>query len=391
MDISQWEKELQAILPRVTEIRRELHRHPELSGEEKNTQALILSDLQRLGVETHTFKDCYGVMGVLKNGEGRCVAIRADMDALPITEETGLAFASDQPGVMHACGHDAHMALALGSAAWFAANREKWRGTVKWFFEPAEETFGGAQWMVQQGCMENPAVDVVIGQHMNPRYKAGVFFCKPGYVSGASDAISLRVTGKSCHGAYPESGTDAIVIAAQIVTALQTLVSRTLSPFDPAVLTIGRINGGTARNIVCGEVELEGTLRTLSPQTREKMKERIAAVSRQIASAMGGACEVDIQPGYGAVYNDDHAYSVIARCAEEIIGSENMVMREAPSLGVESFCYFVEHTPGVYYDIGSGIGTALHTPTFLVDETTLLPGVAMQCASVLALLADGQS
>ena len=388
MQLSDWNDELRGILPRVTELRRTLHSHPELSGEEKETRALIMKELERLGIEVHTFRDCYGVMGVLRNGNGRCIAIRADMDALPVTEETGLPFASENHGVMHACGHDVHMALALGSAAWFSQNRDKWHGTVKWLFEPAEETFGGAQWMVAQGCMEEPHVDAVIGQHMNPRYPAGTFFCKPGYVSGSSDAVNLTITGKSCHGAYPESGTDAIVIAAQIVSALQTLVSRTLSPFDPAALTIGKIEGGTARNIVCGEVKLEGTLRTLSPETRAQMKERIASVAQQIARGMGGACEVEIQPGYGAVCNDDRVYADVSSCAEELLGAENMVLREAPSLGVESMCYFMERTPGTYYDIGSGIGTALHTPTFLVDEAVLLPGVAMQCASVLALLED---
>ena len=384
MTLDGWRQELADVMPRVIDLRRALHRCPELSGCEEQTKARVIAELTALGIEAHTFQNCHAVMGVLKNGEGRCVAIRADMDALPVTEATGLPFASETPGVMHACGHDAHMALALGSAMWLSRNRDKWQGTVKWLFEPAEETTGGGKLMAEQGCMDG--VDVVIGQHMNPRYEAGTFFARPGYVSGASDRIELTVRGQSCHGAYPESGTDAIVIAAQVISALQSLVSRSISPFDPAVLTLGTIQGGTAGNIICGEVRMTGTLRTLSPETRRKLKERIVAVAQGVARGMGGDAEVLLDPGYGAVYNDDRYYAVIEGLARELVGEEKIVRREAASLGVESFCYFIEHTPGVYYDIGSGVGTALHTSTFTVDEACLLPGVALQCASVTALL-----
>lgn len=388
MNLLQWREELRDVMPRVLETRRALHRHPELSGREDWTQRTIMEQLTSLGLEVTTFRDCHGVMGVLHSREGRCVAIRADMDALPVQERTGLSFASEQEGCMHACGHDAHMALALGSAAWLAAHRDRWRGTVKYLFEPEEETIGGGQMMVAQGCMTHSRVDVVIGQHMNPRYDAGDFFAKPGYVSGASDELRLTVRGRSCHGAYPESGVDAIVLAGQVVSALQTLVSRTLSPFDPAVITIGTIEGGQANNIVCGEVRMRGTMRTLSDDTRRKLKNVIRRTAQGVAGAMGGSCEVEILPGYGAVYNDDRYYAMIERAAEEILGPERIIRREAPSLGVESFCYFLQDTPGVYYDIGSGKGAALHTDTFQVDEDCLLPGVALQCASVLALLKE---
>ena len=386
MTLEHWATELLDVMPRVIDLRRDLHRCPELGGCEEKTQARIMAELKALNIEVRTFADCHAVMGVLHNGEGRCVAIRADMDALPMEEATGLPFASELPGRMHACGHDAHMALAMGSAMWLSRNRDKWRGTVKWLFEPAEETTGGGKLMAEQGCMDG--VDVVIGQHMNPRYEAGTFFAKPGFISGASDRIDLTVTGRSCHGAYPESGVDSIVIAAQVISALQTLVSRTISPFDPAVLTFGTVHGGTANNILCGEVKLTGTLRTLSPETRKLLKERVVSVSEGIARGMGGDVKVAIDPGYGAVYNDDRYYSIIEELARELLGAEKIVRREAASLGVESFCYFIEHTPGVYYDIGSGVGTALHTPTFTVDEGCLLPGVALQCASVLALLKE---
>lgn len=388
MNLAAWEKELAQVMPEVIALRRELHRHPEVGGEEAWTKAKIASVLQAIGAEVHEFADCNGLMGILRNGEGRCIAVRADMDALPVKENTGLDFASETEGKMHACGHDAHMALAIGSCMWLSRNRDKWQGTVKYLFEPAEETFGGGQLMTAQGCMENPTVDCVIGQHMNPRYAPGAMFAKAGFVSGSSDELCIHIHGKNAHGAYPEAGVDAIVIAANVVNALQTLVSRTLSPFDPAVVTIGEIHGGTANNIICGEVFLHGTMRTLSPETRAKLKDEIVRTCQGIAQGMGGSCDVAINPGYGAVYNDDGYYARIEKAAREIIGQELIVTREAPSLGVESFCYFVEKTPGVYYDLGCGVGTALHTDTFKVDEDCLLPGVALQCAAVLELLKE---
>ena len=386
MQMSDWESELRDIMPHVIAFRRELHRHPELSGQEIQTKQRILREFRALGIETAEFTDCHAVMGVLRNGEGRCIAVRADMDALPIREETGLSYASENPGVMHACGHDIHMAMSLGSALWFSRNRDRWQGTVKWFFEPAEETFGGGQWMVAQGCMEHPTVDCILGQHVNPRYATGTFFCKSGFVSGSSDELALTVRGQSCHGAYPESGVDAIVIAAQVISALQTLISRSISPFEPAVLTLGKIHGGTAENIVCGEVVMRGTLRTLSDQTRGKLRQRMVSVAAMVAEGLGGSCDVVIRPSNSAVYNDDHDYAIVERNARELLGDDHIVIREAPSLGVESFSHFLKHTPGVYYDIGSGISTALHTPTILFDEDVIQTGVALQCANVLSLL-----
>ncbi len=386
MDLNAWEQSLSEILPQVTAVRRDLHMHPELSGREYRTKGVIVGELKALGLDVREFDGCCSVMGTLSNGEGRCVAIRADMDALPIREETGLPFASAEEGVMHACGHDLHMAIALGSTRWFAAHRDQWRGTIKWLFESEEETVGGGKRMVAQGCMRDPKVDAVIGLHMNPSYPTATFFAKSGYQSGSSDELHLTVTGKSCHGAYPERGVDAIVIAAQIITALQTLVSRTVSPFDPVALTFGTVNGGTANNIVCGEVRLTGTLRTVRDETRTAMRERMKTLAESIASGMGGTALLEIRPSYGAVYNDPALYEKVEACARMLLGPDRMVLQPAPSLGVESFSYFLQDTPGMYYDLGSGKGTGLHTATFLADEAVLMPGIALQCESVLALL-----
>lgn len=387
MNLKAWEQELAAVMPFVLEARRDLHRHPEVGGEEQWTRAYLEKALQGMGIPTQRFEGTCGVMAQVEGMRpGPCLGIRADIDGLPVEEETGLPFASEIPGRMHACGHDAHMALALGTAMYLSTHRERWAGTVKIFFEAEEETRGGAKFMVEQGCLEHPRVDWVIGQHMNPRYPAGTFFAKAGFVSGASDEVCLRILGHSCHGAYPESGTDAIVIGAQVITALQTLVSRNISPLDSAVLTLGTVRGGKASNIICGDVQYTGTLRTLSEKTRDMLKKRIPQLAAGIAQGMGGNAEVRIQPGYGAVYNDDALYAKIEALARDTLGADAVVRREAPSLGVESFGYFQKDTPGVYYDLGSGVGTALHTGTFVVDEACLLPGVALQCATALMLL-----
>ena len=388
MTLDQWRVSLGDILPEITAVRREMHMHPELGGCEEQTRALVVRVLEKTQAEISFFDDCFGVMAILRNDEGPCIAIRADMDALPLDEKAAGECRSLTPGVMHACGHDVHMALALGSALWLDRNRDKWQGTVKLLFEPAEETFGGSQLMVAQGCLNNPKVDCVIGQHVNPHYEAGAFFSMPGYVSGSSDRLELTVSGKRSHGAYPEGGVDAIVIAAQVVTALQSLVSRNISPFDPAVITFGTVSGGTANNIICDRVTLVGTLRTLSAETRAFLRSRITETAEGIAKAMGGNATVEIEAGYGAVYNHDAYHQLAENCARALVGDELIHRRKQASLGVESFCYFVQDTPGVFYDLGCGVGTALHTDTFQINEACLLPGIAMQCETALAIMKE---
>lgn len=370
----------QALTPELIRIRRHLHENPELGLQEVKTQAFVIEQLKAIGAEIITYPGQNAVVGILKSGEaGKCVALRADMDALPVCENSGLEYASKTPGIMHACGHDAHMTIALGAAMLLADCRQEWQGEVRLLFEPDEEGHGGGQDMVAQGCMDG--VDAVLGLHMNPDYPAGTIYSKPGSVSGSSDTLFLTFTGKGCHGAYPERGVDAILMAAQALTALQSLVSRNVSPLDSAVITFGTIEGGTANNVICPEVKLKGTLRTLRPETRAFLKERIKAVCEGVAQAMGGKCEVTIRPSYGSVYNDEHLHTLL----EKEVG-DRLVRREYPSLGVESFCYFVEKAPGLYYDLGSGKGTALHTDTFMVDESCLPIGAALQATLVMEIL-----
>ncbi len=376
--------DIASLVPSVIDFRRELHRWPEVSGEEKCTKQRIIRELRKLDCEIHEYVDHYGVMAVMKNGLGKCIAVRADIDALPIMESTGLPFSSESPGVMHACGHDVHMAIAMGSARYLDAHRDAWQGEVRFLFEPQEETVGGAKFMTEAGCMKG--VDCILGQHVNPNFPAGTYYCKPGFVSGASDEVEITVKGVSCHGAYPERGVDAVLIASHIVIALQSLVSRSLSPFDSAVLTLGMIHGGKAKNIVSDNVELGGTLRTLRKETRKSMQDGIRTISTSTANAFGGEAVVRIRPGYGAVCNSDTYYPVIEAVAREVFGDAHMIQRQNPSLGVESMYYFMENNDGVYYDIGSGVSTALHTPTLVIDENCITSGMCMQISSVLTLL-----
>ncbi len=387
MSIENVRKQVQSIAEWVVAIRRELHMYPELGGEEKETQRFLLQQLTDMGIETITYPGQYAIVGLIRGAfPGKTIALRADMDGLPVQETTDLPFASKIPGHMHACGHDAHMAIALGTARLLMENRHHLHGNVKLLFEPAEETSGGAQEMVAAGCMENPHVDAVFGLHMLPDQPAGVVFTKPGSVSGSSNAINITVNGKGCHGAYPERGVDALAISAQIIAALQTLVSRNVSPLDSAVVTLGKISGGTARNVICDQVRIEGTLRTLKPKTREMMKQRLMTMPKAIAEAMGGSAQVEVQEGYPAVYNDEELHDIFLSLAKCMVGEKNIVQRVNPSMGVESFSYFIASTPGVYYDLGSGVGPALHMCDFTVDESCLPVGVALQTALAMEML-----
>ena len=387
MSYGELKRRADEITPWITDARRELHMHPELGGQEANTQRFILDKMTELGIKAITYPGQTAVVGLIQGTfPGKTVALRADMDALPVQEVTGLPFASRIPGRMHACGHDAHMAIALGAARLLMENRARLHGQVKLLFEPAEETTGGARDMVAAGCMENPHVDAVLGLHMIPDQPAGVVYTKPGCVSGASDDIFLTVHGRGCHGAYPERGVDAVVIAAQIIMALQTLVSRNVSPLDSAVVSLGRIAGGAVKNVICDRVEIEGTLRTLKPETRAMLREKILSLPGSIAAAMGGSADVVLKDGYGAVYNDESLHEQFLTVAEGMVGKKNIVHRAYPSLGVESFSFFVANTPGMYYDLGCGVGSALHTGDFCVDESCLPAGASLQAAMVLDYL-----
>ena len=371
----------------IVNIRRKLHRIPERGFDLFKTQKVVMDALDEIGIPYTTERTW--VIGLIEGKlPGGVVALRADMDALPIDEPQGCPFASEHPGMMHACGHDAHTAMVLGAAKVLAGMKDQLHGSVKLLFQPAEETDGGAEPMVQAGAMENPHVDRVYGLHVMPRLPVGVVECRAGTLNASTDTVLITVNGKAGHGAYPESSVDAIVCAAQMVTALQTLVSRNLSPLASAVLTFGVIEGGTAQNIICDKVALRGTLRTANSEIRAMMKQRIAEVASGVASAMGCTADVNVIPGYAALVNNDAEAARVARIGARLFGGENMLEKKEPSMGGEDFSFFSDCAPGAFFHIGCSAvdkedPAPLHSKDFDLDENCLTVGTLMHVALAL--------
>ena len=388
-----FQKQAEAIRDEMIAIRRELHQHPELGTQEHETHRRICALLDAWGIEHQTIADT-GILGIIRGGKpGNCVGIRADMDALPLQEDRDRSYCSKNDGVMHACGHDVHMTVLLGVAKLCKEMQAELPGTVKLFFQPAEETVGGGERMVQQGCCENPKVDYSIGLHVQPYMDAGTVELRYGQLNASCDTVTIVVHGKAGHGAYPERGVDAIVAAAGIVSGLQTFVSRNISPLNNAVLTIGTIQGGAKSNIVADQVKMTGTLRTLDPETRVFARDRITAIAQGIAQGYGCTADVDVEWGYAALINTDAVVDVMKECAEELLGREHVLMKQFPSLGGEDFSYFIDGSAhgGAFYHLGcgnsaKGITAALHNQQFDVDEKCIPVGIALQMKILLKLL-----
>lgn len=374
----------------VIEMRRKLHRIPEGGFAEFKTQKAVMDALDEIGIPYTTERTW--VIGLIEGAmPGETVAIRADMDALPLQEPEGCPFRSEHDGMMHACGHDAHTAMALGAARILYGMREQLKGQVKLLFQPAEETDGGAEPMVAAGAMENPHVSRVYGLHVMPHLPVGKVETRAGTLNASTDSVAIDIHGKAGHGAYPEQGTDAIVCAAQVISALQSLVARNVSPLQSAVLTIGKIEGGTAQNIICDEVRMRGTLRTANAELRAMMKQRIKEIADGVAAAMGCRAEVSVTSGYAALVNNDDEAARIKRVAASLFGAENVVDKPAPSMGGEDFSFFSDCAPGAFFHIGCVKpewmpAPPLHSKDFRIDEECLTVGVAMHVALVL----DGQ-
>ena len=374
----------------MIEKRRLLHRIPERGFEEYKTQRAIMDALEEIGIPYQTERTW--VIGLIEGSEpGETVALRADIDALPLVEPQGCAFRSEHEGMMHACGHDAHTAILLGAAKVLYGIRDQLKGNVKLLFQPAEETDGGAEPMVAAGAMENPHVSRVYGLHVQPYLPVGTIETRAGTLNASTDTVELIIHGRASHGAYPESSADAIVCAAQVITALQTLVSRNLSPLSSAVLSIGMIHGGTASNIICDEVALRGTLRTANSEIRTMMKKRIAEVTQNVALAMGCSADVNITSGYAALVNDNQEAARVRRVGVRLLGEENTVEKRDPSMGGEDFSFFCDAVPGAFFHLGCTAkedlpAPLLHSRDFSLNEDCLTVGAMMHVALVL----DGQ-
>ena len=383
MNIQQLYAQAERMAPKLVETRRALHRIPERGFAEFKTQRCILDRLGALGIPCTT--DRTWVIGEIVGAQpGPRVALRADMDALPIQEPEGCPFGSTHDGWMHACGHDAHMAIQLGAAELLQSMRGQLRGSVRLLFQPAEETEGGAEPMVAAGAMDG--VDAVYGLHVQPYMTVGSIDSRPGCLNASTDEVRVEVRGVSGHAARPEQCVDAIVCAAQMLSLLQTVISRSASPLKPAVLSFGTIHGGEAGNVICDRVDFRGTLRTADPELRAHLQKRIREVCEGIAAACGARCTVNIVPGYAPLINDGDEVARVFRLGRALLGARHVSERESPSMGGEDFSYFCAAAPGAFWHLGCSNrlpAPTLHSRDLYVDEACLPIGVAMQCALVL--------
>ncbi len=391
MNIETLKKNTKEIHPWLIEVRNDFHQYPELGKKEFRTQQKISEYLTEMGIK-HTKIAGTGIVGIIEGkGAGKVVAIRADIDALPMQDKKNVPYKSRNEGMMHACGHDAHTTILLGTAKILNDIKDTFCGTIKLFFQPDEEGSGGAEIMINEGCMENPEVDYVIGLHVMGYLECGKIEIKYGKLNAASDSVKVKVMGKTSHGAYPDKGIDAIVISANIINALQTLISRNVSPFNSVVLSFGKINGGEVGNSIADEVVLTGTLRTLDKGTREFCRKRIEEITIKTAEAFGGTAEVKISSGYEPLINNDEIVDEIKKIGEELLGMENIEYKEFPSLGAEDFSYFLSKAKGAFYHLGcanksKGISSSIHSSSFDIDPDALLIGVRIQVLNALNLL-----
>jgi hippurate hydrolase len=365
---------------KIVALRRDIHREPELGFGTKKTSQKVLAALDGLPLELQTGVAENGIVATLRgHGDGPTVGLRADMDALPIHEETGLPFASEVDGKMHACGHDGHTSMLVGAAHVLSGMRERLHGTVKFFFQPAEEGGGWGKVIVEEGVADG--VDSIFALHLWPGLPFGTAATKAGPIMAAADGFEMKIRGKGGHGAFPHQTADAVAMAAQIVTALQTVVSREVDPVEPAVLTVGEIGAGTAFNIIPETARLGGTVRTLNEDLRRRMPGRIEQLARGVAGGMRGDAELDYHFSYPVTMNDEGAARLALRVIGDLLGEEHTLELANPSMGSEDFAFFLEKIPGAFIWLGVGEDVSfLHTPTFAFDEEILPLGSALWVA-----------
>jgi len=366
----------------LVEVRRAIHMNPELGFEEVETSKLIVEWLEKFGLQVTKGVAKTGVVGLLQgNKRGKTVAIRADMDALPLEETNQRPYRSRIKGKMHACGHDAHVTILLGVARLFSAIRGQVKGNIKWIFQPAEEGGGGGRIMVEEGVLEDPNVDAVFAGHMFPDLRIGKIGIYEREGLAASDRFMIKMLGKGGHGAYPYLSKDPIHAAGHLITQINSIVSRSINPLDSAVVTIGKVTGGTAFNIIPDEVELLGTVRSLNTRVREMLKFRLEKVTQGVARSFEMDCQFDYQYGYPALVNNPEMSQLVASACTRGVGQDNVEFLR-PSMGGEDFAYYLEKIPGAYFRLGcrneeKGIVNPLHSSQFDIDEDVLPLGVEM--------------
>lgn len=373
-----------AVEEEVIALRREFHQNPELGFEEVETSNRVATYLKELGIQVQTGIAGTGVVGILEGDQpGPVVAMRADMDALPVIEKTGVEYASKIEGKMHACGHDGHTAILLGTAKVLSQLKAELKGTIKFIFQPAEEGPGGALPMIEAGVLTNPAVDVIFGLHIWPGFKVGELGLGYGAVMASPDEFKLKIIGKGGHGSAPHETVDPLPIAAQVITGLQHIVSRQVVPTQPAVVTIGTIKGGYRHNIIADEIEMTGTVRTLSTEVRDQIPQRIEEIVKGITSAYGADYELRYDHLYPPVVNHQKMAELVEQVGHDVLGPNGVQYIEEPKMGGEDYAYFLEKVPGVFFWLGCTSGPEsnypLHNPQFNLDEKGLINGVKVFC------------
>ena len=377
------------LTPRLAHLRKTLHQHPELAFEEHETARAVTDFLQGLGLAVKTGVGKTGVVATLQGARsGPTIGIRADMDALPIHEQSGVPFASKVPGKMHACGHDVHTVIALGVAAALSEMKGLLKGQIKFIFQPAEETLSGARAMIADGVLEDPMLDVILGYHNWPAVQAGKVGYNAGAVMSAADAFDVTLKGRDGHGAHPHLAVDALAAGAHFVSQLQTVVSREVKPISPAVVTVGEFHAGRARNVIAGTAELKGIVRTMEPGLSEKIE---AAVRRMLEGIKTGM-RVDYTLSWNrmapALRNDPETLKKVLSSARAALGAENVLELPEPSMGSEDFAWFAERVPAAHLRIGSkidGLDTAIHRSNYDCNELAIPVGVRVLARAALDL------
>jgi amidohydrolase len=382
------------IEPEVIAIRRALHQIPEPAFDEHKTQARVCSYLKRRGVAYEKVAGTTGVIGLIKGSGRETVALRADMDALNIAEQTGLSFASTHAGHMHACGHDAHMAIMIGAGIVLKRLGKDLPGQVRLIFQPGEETPpGGALAMIRHGVLRRPRVGAIIATHVDPAIRSGRVAVNSGVISASADDFTITIEGKGGHGSSPHKAVDAIVVAAHLITQLQTITSRRIGPLESAVVSIGKIAGGDRSNVVADRVEMEGTIRTKSAHRRRQIRRWVKKMLVTTCSAFGARGKFDYIPGYPAVYCDERLSSLVSRACSDILGRSRTVTSPGLEMGGEDFAYYAQQVPGTMIFIGVGNAKKgkihhLHHSEFDIDEDALRVGVAAVAYSAYRHLAE---
>ncbi|MEA5573086.1 M20 family metallopeptidase [Calothrix sp. UHCC 0171] len=385
IDLSRIRLTIRNLQPQLVEWRRRLHQKPELGFQEKLTSQFIAEKLQEWGIEHQTGIAQTGIVAIIKGkktGEQKVMAIRADMDALPIQELNEVPYKSQHDGLMHACGHDGHTAIALGTVYYLHQHRHNFSGTVKVIFQPAEESPGGAKPMIAAGVLKNPDVDAIIGLHLWNNLPLGAIGVRPGALMAAVECFDCTIFGKGGHGAMPHQTVDSVVVAAQVVNALQTIVSRNVNPIDSAVVTVGELHAGTKRNVIPDTARMSATVRYFNPELTGFFQEKIRQVISGVCQSAGAKYDLKYWSLYPAVINDVGIAELVRSIAEEVVETPLGVVPECQTMGAEDMSFFLQEVPGCYFFLGSAnpskdLAYPHHHPRFDFDETALGMGVEM--------------